>query len=84
MISWLIYGLFVGLIVRFLYPGSKPSGCLPTILIGVLGSYVGGTLHYAFGFGKSGEFFQPSGVLFGIIGGLVLLLVWNYVKTKMI
>jgi len=83
MISWLIYGLVVGLIVRVLHSGSEPSGCLPTIIIGVLGSYVGGVIHYVLGLGKNGEFFQPSGVIFGVIGGLVLIYGWDYIKTKL-
>lgn len=82
MISWLFYGLFVGLIVRFLHPGAEPRGCLPTIIIGVLGSYVGGVLHYFLGLGESGQLFQPSGFLFGIIGGLVLVYGWDYFKIK--
>jgi uncharacterized membrane protein YeaQ/YmgE (transglycosylase-associated protein family) len=42
--DWVIAGLAVGLLARFLLPGRDPIGCLGTILLGVLGVYAGGLL----------------------------------------
>jgi uncharacterized membrane protein YeaQ/YmgE (transglycosylase-associated protein family) len=42
IISWAIWGLFVGLVARAVVPGSEPLGFLWTILLGVAGSLVGG------------------------------------------
>jgi uncharacterized membrane protein YeaQ/YmgE (transglycosylase-associated protein family) len=42
IISWVIWGLFVGLLARFLLPGRQPIGFLWTIALGVAGSLIGG------------------------------------------
>jgi uncharacterized membrane protein YeaQ/YmgE (transglycosylase-associated protein family) len=42
IISWAIWGLFVGLVARALVPGGQPLGFLWTILLGVAGSLIGG------------------------------------------
>jgi uncharacterized membrane protein YeaQ/YmgE (transglycosylase-associated protein family) len=44
-IIWLIVlGLVVGLVARLLVPGKQPMGWVATVLLGIVGSYVGGTL----------------------------------------
>ena len=42
IISWIIWGLFVGAIARLLLPGKQPIGFLWTIGLGIAGSIVGG------------------------------------------
>jgi uncharacterized membrane protein YeaQ/YmgE (transglycosylase-associated protein family) len=42
IISWAIWGLFVGLLARLLMPGRQPIGILWTMLLGVVGSLIGG------------------------------------------
>jgi uncharacterized membrane protein YeaQ/YmgE (transglycosylase-associated protein family) len=42
IISWAIWGLFVGLVARAVMPGRQPIGILWTILLGVVGSLIGG------------------------------------------
>ncbi|HVM18900.1 MAG TPA: GlsB/YeaQ/YmgE family stress response membrane protein [Egibacteraceae bacterium] len=44
LIGFLLIGLIAGAIARFLVPGRDPMGCVGTMLLGVVGSYVGGTL----------------------------------------
>jgi uncharacterized membrane protein YeaQ/YmgE (transglycosylase-associated protein family) len=42
IISWAIWGLFVGLLARLVLPGRQPIGILWTVLLGVVGSLIGG------------------------------------------
>ncbi len=44
IISWIVFGFLVGLIARAIYPGSQPMGLLMTTVLGVIGSFVGGTV----------------------------------------
>jgi uncharacterized membrane protein YeaQ/YmgE (transglycosylase-associated protein family) len=44
VIGWIIFGLVVGIIARFLLPGPQPMGALLTILLGVAGSFFGGLI----------------------------------------
>ena len=43
-VSWVVWGLFVGMIARLLVPGRQGIGIVWTILLGVCGSVVGGLL----------------------------------------
>lgn len=72
IISWFVYGLLVGLFAKFLHPGDdEPKGCLPTFIIGVLGSFMGGFISYWMGINHSP--ISTSGLLMSVFGGVVLL-----------
>ena len=43
-VEWIVAGLVVGILARFLLPGRDPIGCIGTLVLGVLGIYVGGRL----------------------------------------
>jgi uncharacterized membrane protein YeaQ/YmgE (transglycosylase-associated protein family) len=71
----LIVGLIAGAIARAVVPGRDPLGCLGTALLGIVGSFVGGTLASLL-FDGSLEFRTTS--LFGsIIGAIIALLVYR-------
>lgn len=76
-LGWIIYGLIVGMIAKMLHPGEDPVGILSTIGIGVAGSYVGGFINWGLG---SGGPFSTSGIMMGIIGGVILC--WIYRKYR--
>jgi uncharacterized membrane protein YeaQ/YmgE (transglycosylase-associated protein family) len=42
IVSWIVWGLFVGVFARLLLPGRQAIGCLWTILVGIAGSLIGG------------------------------------------
>ena len=44
LFDWIVAGLIVGLLARFLLPGRDPIGCLGTIALGVIGIYLGDRL----------------------------------------
>src|SRR5438552_8586775 len=44
ILGWLLFGLIVGAIAKFLMPGRDPGGWIVTILLGIAGSFVGGFL----------------------------------------
>jgi len=68
LFGWLIYGLIVGLIAKAIHPGEDPIGFLPTLGIGIAGSYIGGLINWVLG---RGGVFEPSGIFLGIIGGVI-------------
>jgi uncharacterized membrane protein YeaQ/YmgE (transglycosylase-associated protein family) len=78
IISLLIIGLIAGAIARLLVPGKQDVSIPATVLIGVIGSFVGGFLGYLiFHHDSSGGFFQPAGIIGSVVGALVVLLVWT-------
>ena len=74
MISWAVFGLVVGLIARMLYPGRQPMGYIATMILGIVGSLVGGFIAYLFGFRPDEGAFSGSGWIMSIVGAL--LVVW--------
>lgn len=81
ILSWIIFGLFVGAIARLLVPGRDPMGCLGTMLLGITGSVVGGFIASLL-FGGLRESFRPAGFLGAIIGGVIVLLIWRWMSRK--
>lgn len=74
IIGWLIFGFVVGLLAKALHPGEEAEGFLPTVGIGIAGSFIGGLIQWFMGLGSSP--FDPSGFLFSIVGGVVFC--WLY------
>lgn len=74
ILGWIIYGLIVGSLAKLLHPGEDPVGFLPTIGIGVVGSYLGGFINWVIGAGSSP--LSASGLLMGTLGGI--LFCWVY------
>jgi uncharacterized membrane protein YeaQ/YmgE (transglycosylase-associated protein family) len=75
LILFLLIGLLAGFIARALVPGPQPMGWLGTMVLGVIGSFVGGTLA-ALLFGGTLEL-SASGLIGSIIGAIIVLLVWR-------
>jgi uncharacterized membrane protein YeaQ/YmgE (transglycosylase-associated protein family) len=74
----IIVGLVAGFIARALVPGPDPMGVGGTILLGVVGSFVGGFLGYVlFHKDASQGALQPSGIIGSILGAIVVLLLWR-------
>jgi uncharacterized membrane protein YeaQ/YmgE (transglycosylase-associated protein family) len=83
IVSLVIIGLIAGAIARLLVPGPDPIGILGTILLGIVGSFVGGFLGYVL-FHKDSQqgFLQPSGIIGSIIGAVIALLIYRAVSGR--
>src|SRR6185312_50303 len=77
IISLLIIGLIAGAIARLLIPGRQNMSVGMTLVLGIVGSFVGGFLGYLL-FHKDAQdgFFQPSGIIGSIIGAVIVLLIY--------
>ncbi|MGH3586479.1 MAG: GlsB/YeaQ/YmgE family stress response membrane protein, partial [Pseudonocardia sp.] len=69
VLGWLAFGLVAGFIARAVVPGKDDIGLLRTVLLGVVGSVVGGFLLGLLTGGLRG--FEPSGWIGSIIGALI-------------
>jgi uncharacterized membrane protein YeaQ/YmgE (transglycosylase-associated protein family) len=73
VITWTVFGLVIGLIARALYPGRQPMGYIATMILGIVGSLVGGFIAYLFGFRPEGGILSGSGWIMSIIGALIVV-----------
>jgi uncharacterized membrane protein YeaQ/YmgE (transglycosylase-associated protein family) len=78
ILTLLIVGLIAGALARLLVPGRDPIGIGGTILIGVIGSFVGGFIGYAlFHHDANQGALQPSGIIGSVVGAIIVLLVYR-------
>ena len=76
LIGWIAFGFLVGILAKFLHPGDDPVGFIPTVGIGIAGSFVGGAANWMLQIGDSP--FEPSGFLMSILGGVVFCMIWRW------
>ncbi len=83
LIVWLvIIGLIAGALARLLVPGRDPIGIGGTIVLGVVGSFIGGFLGYAlFHKDAASGALQPAGLIGSVIGAVIALLIYRRVGT---
>lgn len=83
IITVIIVGLIAGFIARAVVPGRQSMGIGATILLGIVGSFIGGFLGYLiFRQDASDGFLQPAGIIGSIIGAIIALLIWGAVKGR--
>ena len=83
ILGLIVIGLIAGLIARAVIPGKQSIGILMTIVLGIVGSFVGGFLGYLL-FQKDAMegFFQPAGIIGSIIGAIIVLLIYVLVTRR--
>jgi len=74
VIGWIIFGLIVGIIAKFLMPGRDPGGYIITTLLGIAGAHVGGYLGRFLNLYGEGD---PVGFIMAVLGSIVLLLIYR-------
>lgn len=79
VIGWIVFGLIVGVIAKFLMPGRDPGGFIVTILIGIAGALLGGFLGRAVGWYGEGD---PVGFVMAVLGSIVLLAIYRMMTRR--
>jgi uncharacterized membrane protein YeaQ/YmgE (transglycosylase-associated protein family) len=79
ILSWIVFGLVIGIIAKLLMPGRDPGGFIVTILLGIAGALVGGFIGRALGFYGEG---QSAGWLMSILGAIILLALYRMMVRR--
>ena len=87
MVGFLLYllliGIVAGFLARLLVPDSDPMSVGATILLGIVGSFIGGFLGWAlFGHDLANGALQASGVIGSVVGAVIALLVYRAVQEE--
>jgi uncharacterized membrane protein YeaQ/YmgE (transglycosylase-associated protein family) len=78
IISLIVIGLIAGAIARLVIPGRQNISIPMTILLGIIGSFVGGFLGFLiFQRDAMDGFFQPAGIIGSIIGAIIVLFLYT-------
>lgn len=79
ILSWILFGLVVGVIAKLLMPGRDPGGFIITILLGIAGALIGGFVGRAMGFYGANE---GAGWLMSILGAIILLALYRMMVRR--
>jgi uncharacterized membrane protein YeaQ/YmgE (transglycosylase-associated protein family) len=82
LLSWAVFGLVVGAIARFLYPGRQPMSLLMTMVLGIIGSFVGGFISYLFGYDPQDGALQGAGWIMSIIGAIIVVWIGLFTASQ--
>ena len=74
ILGWIVFGLIVGVVAKFLMPGRDPGGMFVTIALGIAGALVAGFLGRALGWYLPGE---PAGFIMATLGAILLLFMYR-------
>jgi uncharacterized membrane protein YeaQ/YmgE (transglycosylase-associated protein family) len=74
IIGWIVFGLVVGVVAKFLMPGRDPGGSVLTAVLGIAGALVGGFLGRSLGWYRDGD---PVGFVVAVLGAILLLAVYR-------
>lgn len=79
ILTWVIMGLIVGVLARFIMPGRQRGGIIITILLGIGGAMLGGYLGSALGIGTVSGFDIKS-LLIATGGAILILLLFRLLR----
>ncbi len=75
-LHWVLLGLLAGALAKYLMPGRDPSGCIVTIVLGIVGAFIGGLIGTAVGWGSvTAARFEPRSLALATLGAIVILVV---------
>ena len=79
-IWWLIIGLIAGALARLIMPGKDPMGIVATILLGIVGSVIGGLVSSFIWRSETG--FHTGGLILSLLGAILVLWVWRMIRSR--
>lgn len=79
-ITWIVLGLLVGILAKWIMPGRDGGGFFMTVLLGIIGAMVGGYVGTLLGLG-SVTGFNLSSITIATMGALIVLFVFNKIRS---
>jgi uncharacterized membrane protein YeaQ/YmgE (transglycosylase-associated protein family) len=80
ILAWIVLGLLAGAIAKAIYPGHQGGGILGTILLGIIGAFVGGSLAMLFTTGQlalATPTLSIPGVALAVVGAILAVFIWH-------
>ena len=79
IILWIVFGLVVGIVAKFLMPGRDPGGFILTTVLGIVGALLGGWLGRVLGIYRPGD---AAGFVMALVGAIIVLAVYRMVARR--
>ena len=78
-ILFLVFGLIVGALARLIVPGKDPGGWIISMVLGVVGSFLGGFLGRALSIYREGE---PAGFVMSLLGAIIVVAAYHAITHR--
>lgn len=85
IIAWIILGLLAGAIAKAIVPGYQGGGWLSTMFLGVIGAFIGGTLHTFIKTGTlqlSAPGLSIPGVFVAVLGAIIAIFIYSFMSRR--
>ena len=82
IIAWIVLGLIVGAIAKMIMPGRDGGGIILTIVLGVVGAFVGGIIGKYVFHTTLGGFFNLRTWLLAIVGSVIVLGIYHLATRR--
>lgn len=79
ILGWILFGLVVGIVAKFIMPGRDPGGIIITIILGIVGALLGGFIGQALNLYEPGE---PAGFVGATLGAILVLWIYRVATRK--
>ena len=79
ILGWILFGLIVGALAKFVMPGRDPGGIIVTMLLGIAGAVLGGFIGRAMGLYGEGE---AAGYFVSFLGAVALLVLYRMIGRR--
>ena len=82
IVAWIFFGLIAGIVAKLLMPGRDPGGCIITMLLGILGAFVGGFIFELLTGRPQVMSFDFGSLFVAIVGAVVVLLIYRLIVGR--
>jgi uncharacterized membrane protein YeaQ/YmgE (transglycosylase-associated protein family) len=85
IIAWIVLGLLAGAIAKAIYPGHQGGGLIGTLILGVIGAFVGGSVYNLLVNGTlalSSTGLSIGGVFLAVLGAIIALAIYYAVTRR--
>lgn len=85
ILAWIVLGLIAGAIAKAIYPGRQGGGILGTLILGIIGAFVGGSLYALLTTGSlalTSAGLSIGGIVVAVLGAIVALFIYYAVTSR--
>ena len=85
IIAWIILGLIAGAIAKAIYPGRQGGGILATMILGIIGAFVGGSIVTLLQTGTiqfTAATLSIPGLVVAVLGAIIAIFLWGLIAGR--
>jgi len=85
IIAWIVLGLIAGVIAKAIDPAARGGGLLGTLILGIIGAFVGGIIATFFSTGHlvlTSASLSIPGIIVSVIGAIIAVFIWHRIVGR--